>query len=259
MTTINGLLLDLDGVLVTGGKPLPGSLETLQTLLDKDIPFRIVSNMTLAPRRVVIERFQEAGLDLSVDQMLTPPAAAARYLQRQGDPTVALFVAEATYEEFAGLDLLPADASAGADYVVVGDLGEKWDAHALNRALRLFLDGADLIALGMGRYWQASEGIRLDTGAYVQALSYATDKDPIVTGKPDTTFFQIALDWLELPAEQVAMVGDDVISDVGAAQELGMTGVLVQTGKFREEDLHRGVEPDYVVPDVSHVLTLFEL
>lgn len=253
------MLLDLDGVLVTGGEPLPGALETLHTLLENGIPFRILSNMTLAPRRVVIERFREAGLALSVDQMLTPPAAAARYLQRQGDPTVALFVADATCEEFDGLDLLPADANAGADYVVVGDMGDEWDAHVLNRALRLLLDGADLIALGMGQYWQASEGMRLDTGAYVQALSYATGKDPIVTGKPDATYFQIALDWLGLPAEQVAMVGDDVRSDVGAAQEFGMTGVLVQTGKFREEDLERGVVPDHVVDSISSLLSLLDV
>lgn len=259
MSDVKGLLFDLDGVLVTGGALLPGARETLQTLLDEEVPFRILSNVTLAPRRVVSERFQEAGLDLSVDRVLTPPAAAARYLRQQGDLTVALFVAEATYEEFEGLNLLPADVEAGAEYVVIGDMGEQWDAHALNRALRLLLDGADLIALGMGRYWQAPDGLRLDTGAYVQALSYATGKEPIVVGKPAAGYFHIALDMVGLPAEKVAMVGDDIISDVGAAQKVGMAGVLVRTGKFREEDLERGVKPDHVVPDVSHVLKVFNI
>ena len=29
------------------------------------------------------------------------------------------------------------------------------------------------------------------------------------------------------------MVGDDIISDVGGAQECGMLGIQVRTGKFR--------------------------
>jgi len=33
------------------------------------------------------------------------------------------------------------------------------------------------------------------------------------------------------------MVGDDVVNDVLAAQGVGMSGVLVRTGKFRAADL----------------------
>ena len=80
----SGILFDLDGVLVTGGKPLPGAMETLQTLREAGVPFLILSNMTLAPREAVLERFRRAGLDLPLDAMLTPPAAAARWLRAQG-------------------------------------------------------------------------------------------------------------------------------------------------------------------------------
>jgi phospholysine phosphohistidine inorganic pyrophosphate phosphatase len=255
----DGVLFDLDGVLVTGGSPLPGAVETLQALLAAEVPFLILSNMTLLPRRMMLDRFRRYGLDLGLDRMLTPPAAAARWLRQQGNPPVAAFVAEPTRIELEGLQLLPDGAESGAEFVVVGDLGDGWTHQVLNRALRLLLNGPRLIALGMGRYWMAPDGIRLDVGAFVTALSYASGQTPIVIGKPSADFFNMALDSLGLSVGRVAMVGDDILNDVDAAQHVGLKGVLVQTGKFRPADLSRGVTPEWVIPNVGHVLPLLDL
>jgi ribonucleotide monophosphatase NagD (HAD superfamily) len=52
-------------------------------------------------------------------------------------------------------------------------------------------------------------------------------------------------------------VGDDVVNDVLGAQEIGMIGVLVRTGKFRPIDLERddGV-PDHVIDSFAGLPTL---
>ncbi len=48
------------------------------------------------------------------------------------------------------------------------------------------------------------------------------------------------------------MVGDDLANDVLAAQGLGITGVLVRTGKFRPEVLDAApVPPDAVLDSVG--------
>jgi HAD superfamily hydrolase (TIGR01458 family) len=255
----DGILFDLDGVLVSGGKPLPGAVETLQALLAAQFPFLILSNMTLWPRKMMLDRFRRHGLDLPLDRMLTPPAAAARWLIRQGNPPVAAFVAVPTRVELEGLHLLPDDAESGADYAVVGDLGDGWTHQALNRALRLLLNGSKLMALGMGRYWKAPDGIHMDVGAFATGLSYASGQTPIVIGKPSADFFNMALDSLGLSVHRVAMVGDDILNDVDAAQRVGLKGVLVQTGKFRPADLDRGVTPEWVLPNVGQVLPLLDV
>jgi phospholysine phosphohistidine inorganic pyrophosphate phosphatase len=252
----DGILFDLDGVLVTGGSPLPGAVETLQKLLAAGVPFLILSNMTLWSRRMMLDRFRRHGLDLAIDRMLTPPAAATRWLERQGNPPVVAFVAEPTRIELAGLQLLPQESERGAAFVLVGDLGDGWTPQIMNRALRLLLNGARFIALGMGRYWMAPDGVRLDVGAFATALAYASGQTPIVIGKPSAEYFQMALDALGVPADRVVMVGDDILNDIEAAQQVGLKGVLVQTGKFRPDDLQRGVTPEWTVPDVTHVLSL---
>jgi phospholysine phosphohistidine inorganic pyrophosphate phosphatase len=69
----------------------------------------------------------------------------------------------------------------------------------------------------------------------------------------------MALDVLGVPANRVAMVGDDILNDIDASHRVGLKGILVQTGKFRPEDLDRGVTPDWTVPNVGHVLPLLDL
>ena len=54
-------------------------------------------------------------------------------------------------------------------------------------------------------------------------------------GKPSRQFFQMALDDLGLKPGEVAMVGDDIHTDVMGAQEMGLQGILVKTGKYRED------------------------
>lgn len=257
--TMEGILFDLDGVLVTGGKPLPGAIETLGALQRANIPFQILSNMTLQPRAAIRKRFSEHGVELNPAQILTPPAAAAQWLREQGNPPVAAFVAPPTMVELEGLDLLPPDAERDAAFVLLGDLGDGWNAAVLNRALRLLLNGGQLVTCGMGRYWMAPEGLRLDVGAYAQALAFASGQTPIVIGKPSANYFQLAVEALGIAPARVIMVGDDIFNDIQAGQDAGLNGLLVQTGKFRPQDLERGVTPEWTAPDVRHVLPLVGL
>jgi ribonucleotide monophosphatase NagD (HAD superfamily) len=50
------------------------------------------------------------------------------------------------------------------------------------------------------------------------------------------------------------MVGDDVESDVGGARRAGLAGILVRTGKYREEAVRSsGVDPDATVDSIVDV------
>jgi phospholysine phosphohistidine inorganic pyrophosphate phosphatase len=137
--------------------------------------------------------------------------------------------------------------------VVVGDLGEQWDYRTLNRAFRLLHRNpeAQLVALGMTRYWLATEGISLDVAPFVAALEHATGRKAVVLGKPAEPFFQAAVQKLGVPAAQLLMVGDDIETDIGGAQAAGLKGALVKTGKFRPADLQGRIKPYTVLDSVA--------
>ncbi len=250
---IQGLLIDLDGVVYVGDAPVPGAPEAIRWLQAQGIPHLFLTNTTSRPRAALVERLAGVGVHTDVDHILTPPVAAVDWLGDQGAQPVALFVPAATVSEFASLAQVGPEAESGARAVVVGDLGEGWDFATLNRAFRLLMadEAAHLVALGMTRYWQAPDGLRLDTGPFVQALAYAASREPVVTGKPAAAFFQAGCRILGLPPEAVAMIGDDVVTDVGAAQRAGLKGILVQTGKFRPQDLRGEILPDAVLPSLA--------
>lgn len=249
---MKALLFDLDGVIYLGEEPLPGAAETLDWVNTMAIPHLFVTNTSSRPSSAIVDKLARMGITVNEEALLTPPLAAASWLGEHVDGPVALFVPEASRQAFAGLELLADDRESGAAAVVVGDLGEGWDFNTLNRAFRLLMaDRPPLVALGMTRFWQAPDGLRLDAGAMVSALSYASGIAPVVLGKPAPAFFQTALERLDCRADETLMIGDDLVSDVGGAQEAGLKAALVKTGKFREEDLQQPIRPDVVLDSVA--------
>ena len=179
--------------------------------------------------------------------------ATTNWLKQQSRPQkIALFVAAATQTEFSDFSLCH-EEDDDATAVVVGDLGEQWTFEVLNRAFRLLMQQPQptLIALGMTRYWQASDGLRLDVAPFIAALQCASGVEALVLGKPALPFYQAAIDILATDAKHIVMLGDDIKGDVAGAQQAGMQGVLVKTGKFRAADLQQNIEPDAVLDSIK--------
>lgn len=248
-----GLLLDLDGVCYVGENAVPGASQTTQWLRDQGIPFRYLTNTTSRPRAAVAEKLNRLGIAAASDQILTPCVAAVEWLRRHHRHRPALFVPAATAPDFSELDRVGPTEEGPVDAVVVGDLGDGWDFRTLNAAFRLLMrpEQPPLLALGMTRYWNAPDGLRLDTGAFVAALATAAGRDPVVLGKPAADIYAAAVSLLGLDADQVTMVGDDIRTDVHGAQQAGLSGVLVRTGKYRPQDLDQGIRPDAVLDSIA--------
>jgi phospholysine phosphohistidine inorganic pyrophosphate phosphatase len=256
---MKAILFDLDGVFYVGEQPLAGARETLDWVRAQGIPHLFLTNTTSRPRSAIVDKLAAMDIAITADELLTPASATADWAAGEGGGPLALFVAPATREEFVGLPRLEDDAESGAAVVVVGDLGAGWDFATLNRAFRLLMDGEpQLVALGMTRYWRAEDGLRLDAGPMVAALSYASGCEPLVLGKPAPAFFHAALARLGVKARDALMIGDDIIGDVQGAQRAGLRGALVRTGKFHPGDLERGVAPDLILDSVADLPAWWE-
>ena len=146
-----------------------------------------------------------------------------------------------------------------APYVVVGDAGDRWTYGSMNRAFRLLVGGARLLALERDRYWRDADGLALSAGPFVAGLEYAAGVTAEVVGKPSPAFFRLALADLGVPADRAVMVGDDVATDIGGARAAGLAAFLVRTGKFRAEALAAApVAPDRVLDSIADLRALLE-
>ena len=244
---VRGFLLDLDGVVILAGHPIDGAAEAITTLDRRGIPYRIVTNTSLMSRRMLSSWGARIGLDLPPERILSALSLSAAYTRRR-HPGQALFVlaSEDARTEFEGQHLLT-DAEAGrpgaaAAAVVIGDSPEAATYANLNHAFRLVRGGAELIGMHRNPWWLTPDGPTLDSGAFVAGLEFATGSKATVIGKPSPAFFREAAAELlaGLPGaarHDLAMVGDDLFSDVLAAQRLGLRGVFVRTGKHGDDEL----------------------
>jgi HAD superfamily hydrolase (TIGR01458 family) len=250
---LRALLLDLEGTVFQSGVLIEGAVPALAEAGRRGVACRFVTNATSRPRSVIQRELAAMGLAVDPEDLFTAPRSARSLLVARGWTRCHFLVRPALLEDFEGI----APADSGAQAVVLGDLGAGMTYERLNLAFRLLLDGAELVTLARNRYWQADDGLRLDTGPFCAALEHATGKTAILAGKPSREFFEAARGSAGVPAAETAVVGDDLESDIGGGQAAGMRGILVRTGKYREGDLERSlVRPDAVLESIADLPSL---
>ena len=245
---IRGVLLDLSGTLYSGEHRIEGTRRTLRWLEEAGIGYRFLTNTTTKSRKEIAGKLAGLGLECPEETILTPLAAARERLAADGCSSVFPLLREEVLGDLGGI----AVEEEAPDAVLVGDLGADFDYGILNRAFRALMDGAAFYSLARNRFFEKEGELFLDVGAFAEALAFATRREDLCLGKPSGAFFDRALSALGLPAEAVAVVGDDLEADVLGAMEHRMTGILVRTGKFNADLLDRsGRKPDAVIDSIA--------
>jgi HAD superfamily hydrolase (TIGR01458 family) len=251
MKEFAGALIDVDGTLLLGEDAIPGAPEAMARLRARGIPFLLTTNTTRRSRADVAAALGGAGIPVSEQEVVVPSALARRHVLSSGRTRALLLVPESAQQDFQGITVVGEEP----DWVVVADLGSGFTFERLNRAFRCLRAGASLIALHRNPWWLAGpDDPRMDAGAFVAALEYASGATALTVGKPAPAFYALALEELGISAEDVLVVGDDVENDGRGAQEAGCRTALVRTGKPLEAGLARlPRRPDLVVDSIAQL------
>ncbi len=252
--TIKGILLDIDGTLMTGPDPIPGADTTLSSLIHAGIPFRLISNGTRRSKQNILAKISAIGIPIHPDQIFTPASAVIGHLRTRGITRCNLLVTGDLATDFLSSGIIHDPTSP---VVVVGDAGDGFTYRAMNQAFRSLKSGGELLALEKDRFWMDSDGLSLGAGCFVAGLSFASGTEPTVFGKPSRVFFSMALSGWTFRAGEVLMIGDDPESDIGGAKTAGINGALVRTGKSRDYIPDPGsIHPDAVIDSIADLPAL---
>lgn len=247
----------MDGVLTVSCEAVPGAIGAVRRLRAEGISLRVVTNTTSRSRRLIASGLRRIGFDFSDEEVLTAASAAAAYLSANHPGKRVFLLGDAQAEDLVGVQLVGVDDKP--DVVLISGADPSFAFDNLNRVYRLVLSGATFVAMHRSLSWMTRDGECLDAGAYLLGLERAAGRDAVITGKPSREFFIAALHALGLTANRTAMVGDDLENDVFAAQAVGMTGILVRTGKFRQDILARASgSPDHVINSIADLSALVE-
>jgi HAD superfamily hydrolase (TIGR01450 family) len=269
---VGGVLFDIDGVLVTSWKPIPGAAETLRVLAEHQIACSYLTNTTTRTRQQIAEALRDAGMTVRADEVITSAVLTADYV-RSTYPDARCFLVNSGQiaEDMRGIDLVestafgPDDQPDRPDVVLLGGAGPEYDHLTLSRVYEWMAQGVPVVAMHRSTSWNTNEGLRIDTGMYLIGMEETSGRKVTAVGKPAPPGFLAAAGRLGVDPEQMYMVGDDLNNDVLAAQVVGMTGVLVRTGKFRQDTLDRwaadefAMQPTHVIDSVADLPALLGL
>ena len=230
MQTINDLgafIIDMDGVLWQGSKPLPGLTEFFSTLRAKKIPFVLATNNASLTQQQYLKKLADMGVEVSANEILTSSMATARYLvdtlpaakrrvfvigesglieplQQQG------FTVTSTY--------YPADPDAETDDIwadiVVSGLDRQLNWNKLATATLNLRAGAEFYATNADTTLPTELGEVMGNGGVLAALTAVTGIEPIVIGKPEPILYQQAFEILGTDKHNTIAIGDRLNTDI---------------------------------------------
>ncbi len=247
---IKGVIFDIDGVLEFQGAVYPHAIETIQALRQRGVLVRLLTNSTLKSRASCAARLRAHGFDVADGEVFTASYLTAQYLRKQQPRTCWVMVDGAGRDEFTAF---PQDREA-PDFVVVGDNRSAFDFEHLNQALRMLRRGATLVGMQPELLDTSMGSVELNVGSWVELLARAAGVRPVYIGKPSPFAFEEVLASMQLAAEDVAVVGDRVLTDIAGGQQFGMFTILVKSGEYQAGDLELGIRPDAILENVGGIL-----
>lgn len=249
---IKGLIFDVDGVLVYQGKVYPGAIETIDTLRDKGMVLRFLTNSTLKSRRSCAEKLNKAGFRIYDQECITASSATAAYLEGLKPKSCWVMLEREGIDEFKSFT----QDTENPEYVVVGDNRSQFDFDHLNKALRLIRKGARLIGMQSELIDSSMGDLELNVGSWVGMLERASGVQATYIGKPNSYMFELAVRTMGLDKSEIIMVGDRMSTDVKGAQDFGIRAMLVKTGEYQQDDLDGSVKPNYMLDSIRALLTI---
>ncbi len=256
---IQGILLDVDGVLYRGNEIIPGAREFLTFLQEKGLPFvYLTNNSTLSPEDYAA-RLRKKGFPAHVKQVVGSAEATAHFLVQKHPLRSRLLVIgeKGLHQVLANAGFSITEDGDEAEVVVVG-LDRHLTYTKLAEATYAIRRGAPFYGTNPDRTFPTERGLAPGGGAILAALEAATDCSPTIIGKPEAPIFYLALERLGLPPERVLMVGDRLETDILGAKRVGVRTALVLTGVTSEPPPPGPAAPDIVIPDLFALIHHFE-
>lgn len=248
-------LTDMDGVLVSEGRPIPGAEAFIAALRSADCPFLVLTNNSIWTARDLSARLQTMGLKITEDEIWTSALATATFLSDQRPGGSAYVVGEAGLTSAlhdAGFVLTDTDP----DYVVLGET-RTYSFEAITKAIRLIEGGSRFIATNPDPTGPSPEGPLPACGAVAELIATATNRRPYVVGKPNPMMFRYAMNMIGAHSETTTMVGDRMDTDVISGMEAGLRTVLVLSGVTQVDQIERfPYRPSLVRDSVADLVDL---
>ncbi|UXV43003.1 TIGR01457 family HAD-type hydrolase [Staphylococcus simulans] len=254
MKQYKGYLIDLDGTMYKGADEIDGAKQFVDYLNQHDIPHLYVTNNSTKVPEDVVKKLAGFGIEAKPEEVVTSALATAHYIKQENAQASIYVIGEGGLRQALlnqGLTLID---DTHVDYVVVG-LDTKVDYDKFSQGTLGVRNGAKFISTNQDISIPNERGFLPGNGAITSVITTSTKVQPTFIGKPQPIIMDMAMDVINLPKEEVAMVGDLYETDIMSGINAGIDTIHVQTGVTSKEELaEKDQQPTYTFKDLNEVI-----
>jgi HAD superfamily hydrolase (TIGR01458 family) len=247
------LIIDLEGTITGSGMALPGSIEFIKYIQEKEMPYCIITNTVSKTIEQLSENMKKIGFNISKENIINPITVLNKFLEENNVKSY-YFVGP----DYLKNTIIGETTEDKPEYIVFCDF--EWIESSyvfLNKLFQYIKDGSKIIATSYSNYYLSKSEYKLDTGAFVKMYEQITNEKAIIMGKPSNMIYKMAMNNLSTRPEEIMAIGDDILTDINGGKELGIETTLVKTGKYREGD-EKVDRPDNVIENIKEAIKYLE-
>lgn len=249
-----GFLLDLDGTLYHGDRPIAGAAEFIAWLKERSYPYLYVTNNSSRTPEQVAAHLAKVGIQAKAEEVLTSAQAAVMYMKEQTSGGNVYLIGETGLELAVSEGGFRNDPEQAADFVVQG-IDRSFSYEKLSAAVRRIRAGAAYVLTNPDHLLPWNNELTPGAGSIAASIERASETKPVIIGKPSPIIMNYAIRKLGLPKEHIWVVGDNLLTDIQGGLAAQCHTALVLTGLLNrdtvEEHINRtGIQPEWICDDL---------
>jgi len=253
----DAFLIDLDGVVYVGDKPINDAPETIKKLIKLGKKIIYLTNDPRKSSFQYSQRLSKLSIPSDPKHIITSASALILHIGIKNLTNKTAFVIGSrslkNQLRKTGLKLISRDSRNKTHYVIVGG-HNKVDYDDLKKATLCLRNGANFYATNNDPYYPTPEGLVPATGALVASIKTASGIKPTIVGKPQKIMFQIAKSMLN-KNDKCAVIGDRLDTDIKGGIRARLNTILCLTGATKLDEVKKSkIKPDYIIKDLSYLL-----
>ncbi|MBP5619462.1 MAG: HAD-IIA family hydrolase [Bacteroidaceae bacterium] len=261
---IKHVALDMDGTIYMGNSIFPFTIPFLEKLDGMGISYSFLTNNPSKSIDDYLKKLSNMGIHATEEEIYNTTIATIDYIHTHYPKAKKLFLlgtpSMISQFEKAGFISTSDDPDDMPD-IIVAAFDMTLSYSRLCRAAWWISQGLPYIATNPDRVCPTNERtILVDCGSICRCLESATGRKPDITlGKPDPNMLVGIRQQKHLQAEEIAMVGDRIYTDIAMAFNANALGCLVLSGETTLEVAKAAPrQPDLIVENIWELGQLLE-
>lgn len=256
MKPIRAFILDMDGTIYLGNELFPYTRRFLNSVKQSERAYYFFTNNSSKDVMTYIDKLHTMGIDIDKQQMMISTHVILRWLKEHHDgKSVYVVGTPALLAEFK-LHGWTMDEEH-PDIVILGfDTTLTYDK--LSKACHFIREGAAYYGINPDLNCPMENDTFIpDCGSMAKLIEASTGRYPEFFGKPSPKTLEYIMQETGFAAEQIAIIGDRLYTDIAVADHSAVTSILVMSGETKEADIEKSeVKPDIVIENIGALAEL---